>query len=436
MQKKLIAAAVAGLLAVPAMAQTNVTISGRVAMGWENYDVNSCSGLGGAKCNNESRVSDQSSRLIFGVNEDLGGGLKAWAQFDFRGAPDTGGLSNSGNSGIGLSHNTWGKFTIGRWDVHYQEFEANIGGTRAGSLQTMLGNGIMSQVWDPNLNGSAVAAFASAQTVGVGSRTNNLLMWDSPNWNGFTGRIGYSTAAYGGEGTGVTKWATGVAGSDIASGNPGGGSAWTAALRYNNGPWVGGYSHWSSNSEDRRRRIDGTFSSNQNDLRSDRIWAGYKFAMGLDVGFGYDWSKNSAGQGWLASGIHPVTGGAVAGVLGANTKTTFKRKAWMIPVKYNFGPHAIYGTYARASDSSNTPGVNTGAKAWMLGYDYAFSKRTSMGIFYTKLDNDRGGNYNLFATGASGATPVSMGGGGFGVSAATGAGADVRQWYLGMAHNF
>ncbi len=37
MQKKLIAAAIAGLVAVPALAQTNVTISGRFAAGWESY---------------------------------------------------------------------------------------------------------------------------------------------------------------------------------------------------------------------------------------------------------------------------------------------------------------------------------------------------------------------------------------------------------------
>jgi predicted porin len=35
MQKKLIAAAVAGLIAVPALAQTNVTISGNIRAGWE-----------------------------------------------------------------------------------------------------------------------------------------------------------------------------------------------------------------------------------------------------------------------------------------------------------------------------------------------------------------------------------------------------------------
>ncbi|MEZ5616098.1 MAG: porin [Rhodocyclaceae bacterium] len=72
MQKKLIAAAVAGLIAVPALAQTNVTISGRFAVGYQNYKL-SGGGVSGQDAYNG--ISDQSSRIIFNVNEDLGGGL-------------------------------------------------------------------------------------------------------------------------------------------------------------------------------------------------------------------------------------------------------------------------------------------------------------------------------------------------------------------------
>ena len=42
MQKKLIAAAIAGLVAVPALAQTNVTISGHLRAGYDNYSVKDC----------------------------------------------------------------------------------------------------------------------------------------------------------------------------------------------------------------------------------------------------------------------------------------------------------------------------------------------------------------------------------------------------------
>jgi len=36
-----------------------------------------------------------------------------------------------------------------------------------------------------------------------------------------------------------------------------------------------------------------------------------------------------------------------------------------------------------------------GASAWNLGYAYLFSKRTSIGIGYAKLNNKAGGYYSL-----------------------------------------
>ena len=383
MQKKLIAAAIAGLVAVPALAQTNVTISGRFAAGWESYKISDC--VPALSCRSESRVSDQSSRLIFNVVEDLGGGLKAWGQLDYRGALDLGGLGNTGNSGVGFMHDKWGKFTIGRWDVHYGEIEGAIGGNRAGSLQTLLGNGMMSQV-----SGQNALGIATWSVIANGTRTPNLLMWDSPNWNGFTGRLAYSTNADGAnEGTGVSATGTG---------NPGSGRAWTGGLRYNNGPWTAGASSWNKNSE------SGVTGAAVNDQRSWRAWLGYTFAMGLKVGLAYDRSS-------LKTGTRNVL-----------TETN-RRGAWMLPVSYEFGPHKVYATYVHAGDASNTPTLDTGANAWTVGYDYAFSKRTSAGIFYSRVNNHSGAMYDHFALGANGAT-------------ATAIGQDARQWYIGMAHNF
>ncbi len=362
MQKKLIAAAVAGLLAVPAMAQTNVTISGRFVAGWESYKLSGP----GTGYDTESRVSDQSSRIIFNVVEDLGGGLKAWGQLDQRFGTDLGGLAATGNTAMGLM-GSWGKFTIGRWDVHYQELvgmEAN----RAGSLQSIVSFGLMSQV-----NGTTIAN---------GTRTANLMMWDSPNWNGFTGRLAYSTSAFGANEGNTNR----------ANGDPGGGSAWTGALRYNNGPWAAGLSHWSGNAES--RAVAATV-----DQRSTRVWLGYTFGMGLKLGISYDRSALENGGGVADN----------------------RRSAWMIPVSYAWGPHKVYFNYAHAGKTSNM--ANSKANQWNVGYDYAFSKRTSAGVYYTKVNNNSGGTYDMFALGANGAS-------------ATAAGEDARQWYFGLAHNF
>jgi predicted porin len=382
MQKKLIAAAIAGLVAVPALAQTNVTISGNFRAGWESYKLTDCTA--GQSCRSESRVSDQSSGLRFNVVEDLGGGLKAWGQLDYRGAVDLGGLANSGNSGVGFMGDNWGKFTFGRWDVHYNEITGALQATRAGSLQTLVGHGIISQ-----MNGTMIAN---------GTRTPNLMMWDSPNWNGFTGRVAYSTGFEGNEGSGKAAAGTG---------NPGGGRAWTGALRYNNGPWVGGLSYWNANGES---RVTGVA---KNDQRSTRAWLGYTFGMGLKVGFAWDSTKRDTG----------LNGGASA---------TMKRSGWMIPVTYSFGPHAVYGAYSRVGKHSGSAvAAGTGgdykANQWMIGYDYAFSKRTTAGVFYTRVNNNTLGGYDMF----NGAGLAALSG-----ATHTAANEGSRQIYIGMNHNF
>lgn len=395
MHKQLIAAAVAGLVAVPTLAQTNVTLSGKMAVGWENYKL---SGGGNTGHDAESRVSDQSSRLIFKVEEDLGGGVSAWAQLDQRFDPDLGGTAGNagGNSGLGLMSKSWGKFTLGRWDLHYNEFGA-IESNRAGSNQTNFGDGIMSQVSSTHTGGAGtevVSIMASA------SRTPNIVMWDSPNWSGFTARLAYSTNAFGAEGT-----------TNRAAGDPGSGSAWNGALRYKNGPWSAGVSYWNATGEN---RTAGTRAADQNAWRA---WLGYAFAMGLKVGFGWDRSEFDN---------HII--GAADAVAAGNTR----RNAWMIPVSYSTGPHAIYFKYARAGKASGSaiaPGTGGDfkASAWNIGYDYALSKRTSAGIFYTRLDNDS----NAADTVGS-AHRLKSGNG----ATVTRRGESVSQLYIGMSHSF
>ncbi len=362
MQKKLIAAAVAGLIAAPVMAQTNVTISGRAVAGYENYKLSGP----GTGYDTYSALTDQSSRIIFNVNEDLGGGLKAWAQMDMRYGNDTGAIGMTGNTGLGLMGG-WGKFTMGRWDVHYNEA---VGGTnaaqRAGSLTSIVGFGLMDQV-----NGTVVAN---------GTRTTNLFMWDSPNWNGFTARLGYSTAPFGAEGV-----------TNRAPGDPGDGSAWTGAVRYGNGPWKAGLSYWNADAEGA--------ALGAGDQRSTKLWGSYMFGMGLSVGLSYDRSSVDFGA------------------------ATSRRTAWSIPINYAFGAHKVYFEYAKANDASNTAG-NSSGNEWSIGYDYALSKRTSAGVYYTKVNNSNAGMYDMFARAAQGGALL------------TAPGEDARQIYFGMAHNF
>ncbi|WP_217125419.1 porin [Hydrogenophilus thiooxidans] len=75
MQKKLIALAVAGLVAAPAMAQSNVTIYGLVDVGVSHRSDNIAPGVG-SKFSVDSGIQS-GNRLGFKGTEDLGNGLKA-----------------------------------------------------------------------------------------------------------------------------------------------------------------------------------------------------------------------------------------------------------------------------------------------------------------------------------------------------------------------
>jgi predicted porin len=378
MQKKIIALAVAGLVSGGAFAQSNVTISGIVKAGVEQYNI---SGLpAGVTHSTENRASDQSSRIIFSGSENLGNGLTALFQIDNRLSITDGsgaaGLAD-GNTYIALKSDKMGLFGIGKVDVHYTEGGA-MAATRAGSLQSSIPAGIMSQV-----NGTAIA---------VTSRTNNVVWYDSPNWGGVTFRLGGSFG-HAAEGTGINAVATAVADS-----NPGKGSGWTTALRYSNGPMNVGASYWSFNPE------GSTAQTVAGQQRSWKLFGDYAFTNGFKVGLLYDNSK-----------VATLTAAGGDG----------KRTAWLLPVTYTMGAHAFYAQYAKAGSTS---GANdSGAKQWMLGYDYGLSKRTSVGVYYTAVNNDTGGLNNMFGTSALGATRV---------TSIVNAGADSKQLYAGVAHTF
>lgn len=404
MQPKHIAAVFAGLLAAPmAMAQSNVSLSGRLNVGWESYKLSDCTP--GFNCRSESRVTESSSRIDFSMTENLGGGLGAWVYASLRFSPDLGAISMSGNTAVGLSDAKWGKLTIGRWDVHYLEADIPLGALHRGSNQALIGGGgLLGQIQAGPGGGVA--------TMGNGTRTPNLLMWNSPNWNGFSGLLAYA-ASGGAAPTAVAGVVTAIPGASALNegsgrsaagvGDPGNGRSWSGALRYSNGPWATGLSYWNSDAES--DVVNGV--NRKNGQRSTRAWLGYKFPMGLNVGLSVDRSSLDTG----------INGGA-----GSNTRRT----AWFIPANYKFGPHNLIVQYARAgklSGSAVAAGTDGDykANAWMLGYEYALSKRTSINANYTRLNNNSLASYDFYALSSPTNTAV---------------GEDARQIFLGMRHDF
>jgi predicted porin len=385
---KIIALAVAGLMSGAAFAQSTVTISGLVRMSVEQYKLSSVGAANQAGA--ENRVSDQSSMLVFSGKEDLGGGMYAGFVIDNRWAPDNGASTSAGgNSNLHIGGN-WGKISMGRQDLHYG---TAIESYKAYTLQNILSNGIFSQVW--------------GYSIANATRTPNVVMYDSPNMSGFSARVALSSNWTGNEGRGTSA---------AAVSNPSSGSATNIALTYANGPILAGYSYWNATAEG-GKAVSGVGAATTtaqgaltaHDQRGDTLQGSYAFG-GFKAGLGWNRSRVTWSDGEV------------------------RRTAWVLPVSYTMGAHQFAATYAKAGNlTAAAAGLSatvsdTGASAWTLAYSNSLSKRTNVGVSYSKLENKANGAYNLFGLGANGATPVG--------ATNTAMGADVSQFAVNMNHSF
>ncbi|MBE0625249.1 MAG: porin [Burkholderiales bacterium] len=362
-KKLLMAVAVAGALAAPGVALaaqhmgggSSVTISGIFKMGYGQYKLTG----GGVNRSNTSQdmVVDNSSRIIFGVKEDLGNGLQAIAQLDMRYQPDGGGLAGSGNDFVGLKSKTWGQLVLGRLDLHYGRLSDETA-SKAGALHAAA-----ISLFDYMPNGATGANTAIANT----TRTPNVIAYDTINFNGLSARIAYSTEPFAGEND------MSVASPTVGTRT---GSGWNFNPVYANGPLKVGYSYWDAKPD--------APTATSVDQRGDTFYGSYKWG-GFGIGLGYNRSR-----------LDNSLGGA----------KNAERNAWSIPMIYNWGPHTVGGHYTKAddikSDLAGVPG-STGADMFAIVYNYDFSKRTAMGITYAKIKNDTNAAYAFFtSTGALG----------------------------------
>lgn len=408
MNKKLLAVAVAGALAAPGLAfaqASTVTIDGVFKMGLESLSMGDATTSGtstpGSRLNtSQMRMVDGSSAIHFNIVEGLGNGLSAVAKLDLRFTPDAGGLSNSGNTWVGLSSKTLGTLTFGRWDLHYGKTGGDEVATAAALeawnvalmdyIQVNGGTGV-SATGVPNANNIAVAN---------ATRTPNVVKWDSPNWNGFTGTIAWSANPLGNTiaGNGAQE-ADMLSSKDaaaldaaVAAGTASRrkGDGWNVNPRYANGPFTVGYSYWRARPD--APVFGGTPTSVSLDQRGDAIY-GFYTVGGFKVGLG--WNKSRLN---LSTGTAGLSGAKVA-----------ERTAWSIPMTYTWGPHTVLGHYTKAGNISADAIVgnttdNTGARMVSVAYVYSLSKRTSVGLTYARIDNDSNASYNFFTSGALGST--------------------------------
>ena len=91
------------------------------------------------------------------------------------------------------------------------------------------------------------------------------------------------------------------------------------------------------------------------------------------------------------------------------------------------GQGAIRAAFSQADDIKTPVGdIDNGAKQYNIGYDYRFSKRTTVGVGYAKIDNDAGANFTW-----SGLSSANTGN-----AVTPPAGSDVEIFFVSMIHRF
>ncbi len=452
MHKKLLAVAVAGALAAPAvaMAQSAVTISGALNLWYESAGASGATNATTAASTvstfdvkTRDRISDgNGSNIRFTATEDLGGGIAGFGQVESavltNAQTRNDGLGNPGqattspqtasgwatrNSGVGLRGAAWGEVLLGIWDTHYTESYAVDnqlikGGSHTSSLALLNSFGTV---------GWATGA-GSLGGASIGARYSNVIRYQSPNWAGFNFRASMARPTDGAVPTTVGSVTDGAKN-----------RAWNIVPTYSNGPV---YVSWSYLKDKdiigtgaalyTGATGGGTFAGGAAGaalytITSSRLHGAYTFPFGLKLGLILDASK-----------IEAKASGTVAA-------SELKKTTFSIPISWTSGPHAVFATYSQASKlkgsingadlstitilPSGAPAgtgqsmdSNTGAKFYSLGYQFDISKRTNVHVAYAQIKNDKLAGYDFFSN------TVSMSNGNFG--------ADPRIISLGVRHAF
>jgi len=420
MSRKLLAVAVAGALApAAAMAQTsNVVLSGQMKLGYEYIQPDGANSNGGATQSFDTgRVANETSFLRLSGSEDLGNGLRAVFQIESEINGDVqGGFWSSRNTGVGLSSAALGTLMFGRWDTYYlwhAPVEAAGINNNALALKT---NSLNLLEWT---NGFGAA----------GARLSNVIRYVTPNWRGFEVEAIYSLDSEPISPGGVNRdqqgkpWEGAVVGRWLS----GPFAAFGAYMRrQNQGLQVANYGNISQGGNDGllvAQLIGGqngnALPANMGTLNMDA----FRFGGAWTFGFGTGFNLKIGGIGDYIDW---------EGAFNNNqSKLSSKRWAWSVPLSLAFGPSTIFGTWAIAQDAkgnynclaANTRGCtgsDTGAQMWMIGYDYALSKRTSVGADWVLIDNRGNGYYDFWTRGVGTDT----------------AGKDPSSFYVGMRHLF
>lgn len=370
MNKKLMAAAVAGALTVPAgaaMAQTStVQVYGLFNVEYAPY-VKQPDHSSGASRTNVDALNSGASRIGLRGQEKLGGNLTAWFQCEtdirfLNGAAaeetyDSHAQANwcDRNSAIGL-RGGWGNFYIGNWDSPAK---------RVTSATRMLNEtgwlGVQRHLM-------TLAGW------GYSHRLARSINYDTPNFGGFSVAVQTTT-----NDADKNQTELGQAGSGTD------GRIYGINAMYRGGPLVAAaaYQKYENNIQFAAAGFPSVGSTNGAD---DNV-----IVLGINYTFG------NFKMGFVATQIEAeraVTVGApAAGVV------SFERRSYSAALEWTIaGPHMLQFGWTHAGNTEGTGAsalFSGSANIYQVSYNYNFSKRTEGAIGFITVDNGDGGVHSL-----------------------------------------
>lgn len=355
MQKKVIALAIAAAASGAAFAQSNVTIYGNVDIGYLNS-----SGHNGTVANmqSQSAIGQNASQSHIGFKgaEDLGNGLKAIFDLQYRITPDLNtGLGTAGHQYVGLT----GGF-----------------GTAVAGYLDGLRWGIYGK-YNPFGNYS-VGNFASMTT--QYDRAANAVAYISPNFSGFTLILAAATNTQVAEGTlnGVHVPAS------SGTGNTGDDRLVSVNLIYANGPLSVDLDY------------ETTKAVGYDDSRLYVATGGVSYDFGVvKLAAVYDVIHGQPNS--LIGGNIDLGGGLNLGGLPAGG--TYDRRNWFVGATVPVGAATkILASYGRVKDRTLD---DADASKWAIGARYALSKRTELYADVAHIKNDKNAGFTINPMGNS-----------------------------------
>jgi predicted porin len=375
MQKKLLTAAVAGALAAPGAALAQVEVYGFISVAVQNFKYSESTS--GAPSVSKWDVSSHGSNYGVRGRENLGGGLTAWFQIE-QNAPME--RSNnvaitpaSRNTAVGLQ-GSWGNFFIGQWTTPWADLESlwsigSVGGyspslsiigrreTTGTAPNPNCVNGHLSGGAAPGVGFTVVGGVTAIATATICDPVEAAGGVGHPFWRRISQSIFYYSPVFGGAQikaayqTNEGKAEAGITG--VTSADP---QMWSVAVQWSG---MGG-----------RARIGAAYDSHKDFTtpgQTDKgytVKGGYNFGI-VDVGLAYE------------SMTYKIASGDV------------DAEQYGIAVAIPIGQGAIRASYSEAKDLEFPTGAtDSGAKEYTIGYDYRFSKRTTVGFGYAKIEND------------------------------------------------